>query len=204
MQLHHPIAIVAAAATVASVAVVPAFAQTNTVSGRETSASAIVAMAEYSPVFRVHRDEQIAIGAEAALPPNLTFPSYYRPSLEAMLRRSALFRRQCLRIAQTPGLVVKLGSHQAPPTGGPRARTEISSGPEGRLFATITIRARDSIVELIAHELEHVIEQLDGVNLKARSVVPGSGVWMCDDGSFETTRAAKIGEAVARQTERVE
>ena len=51
--------------------------------------------------------------------------------------------------------------------------------------------------ELIAHELEHILEQLDGVDLQAQA---GNGVvWKAGDGAFETRRAIEAGRRVARE-----
>ncbi|MEP6918921.1 MAG: hypothetical protein ABJC89_24990, partial [Acidobacteriota bacterium] len=52
-------------------------------------------------------------------------------------------------------------------------------------------------VELIAHEIEHVIEQLDGVDLEAHA--RGGNVWKRDDGAFETQRAIVVGRRVAHE-----
>ncbi len=54
----------------------------------------------------------------------------------------------------------------------------------------------DDPVELIAHEIEHVVEQLDEIDLE---VHVGSGnVWKREDGAFETRRAIEVGRRVAR------
>jgi hypothetical protein len=52
-------------------------------------------------------------------------------------------------------------------------------------------------MELLAHELEHIIEQLDGIDLAAKAAVARSGVRECVDGSFETSRAVRVGTLVA-------
>ena len=52
-------------------------------------------------------------------------------------------------------------------------------------------------VELIAHELEHVIEQLDGVDLEVH--VRTGMAWKREDGAFETRRATEVGKRVARE-----
>jgi hypothetical protein len=50
---------------------------------------------------------------------------------------------------------------------------------------------------LIAHEMEHIIEQLDDVDLQAQA---GNGtVWKDRDGSFETQRAIEAGRQVERE-----
>ena len=58
--------------------------------------------------------------------------------------------------------------------------------------------------ELIAHEIEHIIEQLDGVNLAARAVMTGSGVHATNVGEvwYETERATRVGLTVAADMRR--
>jgi len=51
--------------------------------------------------------------------------------------------------------------------------------------------------ELIAHEIEHIVEQLDGVDLEAQA---GNGaVWSSGHRTFETRRAIEVGRRVARE-----
>ena len=56
-----------------------------------------------------------------------------------------------------------------------------------------------AVVELLAHEFEHIVEQLDGVDLA--SWAGRSGVRRVGgsdrDGAFETERARQIGRRVA-------
>jgi hypothetical protein len=82
---------------------------------------------------------------------------------------------------------------------GNRARTRIVRTADGRLEAIVQLSPLDNVAELIAHELEHIIEQLDGVDLEAQASLSGTGVRTCGDGSFETIRAARVGTTVARQ-----
>ena len=135
----------------------------------------------------------------AVLPPNLTYPVMYRELLEAMVRKSPTFRRQCQRLAHTEAVTVRL--RLASTSSGPmaRARTNIVRGPDG-LVAMVEIRVLEDAAELIAHEIEHVIEQIDGVDLKKQSLHPGKGVTECQDGSFETIRAVRVGQLVAQET----
>ena len=54
-------------------------------------------------------------------------------------------------------------------------------------------------IELIAHEIEHIIEQLDDVDLALRAAYPNSGVKRLDDGTFETLRAKRVGLKVVEE-----
>jgi hypothetical protein len=58
-----------------------------------------------------------------------------------------------------------------------------------------------SLVELIAHELEHVIEQLDGVDL-ASQITRGDTARSPRRGHYETLRAVTMGRRVAEEVRR--
>jgi hypothetical protein len=118
-----------------------------------------------------------------------------------MARRSPTFRRQCARIAHASDLVVQLEWRPAPATSiDVRAETRITR-KGGRVTAIVRLRSVDDPVELIAHEIEHIIEQLDGVDLHARAAVTDSGVRLRGGKQpmFETTRATRVGLAVAAE-----
>jgi hypothetical protein len=124
--------------------------------------------------------------------------------VEAMLRTSATFRRQCLRIANAPDITVALTWLRPPSSDHGRARTVVTTTTTGRRMATMEIQAVDDQFELIAHELEHVIEQLDDIDLRTLSTVPSSGVERCSgrDEVYETIRAIRTGRAVAAEVRR--
>lgn len=139
--------------------------------------------------------------AAAELPSNLEASSVYRSVLESMLRRSPTFRRQCERIGGTAHLVVTLRAQGASAPGFARARTRFFRTDRG-LLASIEVMTVGDPEELIAHEIEHVIEQLDEIDLASRSVMSASGVSLVNDESYETTRAKRVGLAVAAEVRR--
>ena len=146
------------------------------------------AVGDYAETFSV---------PDAVEPPaNLTIPSTYRITVEQMLQRSPMFRRQCLRLAAAPHLDVVVRMLH-PFASGPPARTQITQAGNGRVIADVEINPLGDFMELLAHELEHVIEQLDGVDLKAKAAVAESGVRNATGGTFETSRAVRVGSVVA-------
>jgi hypothetical protein len=155
-------------------------------------------------VVRVYVPADARPAWSVTLPPNLTIPDVYRSYVNSMLRLSPTFRRQCLRIANALGLTVVLRQFLARSPERMRARTSLKTVPDGRRYATVEIEALHDPVELIAHEIEHVIEWLDGVDLRARAALPGTGVHLCDggNGAFETIRATRAGLAVAEEVRR--
>jgi len=151
-------------------------------------------------VVRVYESERAVKTPRTELPPNLTVPHGYGELIESMLERSPTFRRQCLRIANAPGLTITIRTLHPYAAGTARARTEIVRGAGGRMVASVFIGPLNDAAELIGHEFEHIIEQIDGVDLRVRSALPGTGVHACVDGSFETIRALRTGVLVSRET----
>ena len=84
-----------------------------------------------------------------------------------------------------------------------QAETVFRYSGRGRLSATVRIKLptdEPTIAELIGHELEHIIEQLDGVDLSrvALGSARGSGVRVAG-GKFETERAHRVGMTVREE-----
>jgi hypothetical protein len=142
-----------------------------------------------------------AIPRQLALPSNLVVAAMYRPMVEHMLRDSPTFRRQCVRIAAEPDLTVHLRFSPPPRRSTHRAKTRFTRDASGHLTAVIEIGPFDDTQELIAHEFEHVIEQLDGVDLAARAARPHTGVVPIGHQStvYETTRAQRVGLKVVSE-----
>ncbi len=182
-------------AAVLSVHAVPGFAQSNSASladARYTSTTA-------ARVYVATRGQGYE---DRDLTPSVTVTSLYRPVIARMLERSPTFRRQCARIARASGIAIVLrsevhGGHHAD------AWTTIARGENGRpRQITINIVAGPRTAELIAHEFEHIVEQLDGVDLRLKASMRASGVRACDCGDtemFETERAIAVGQQVARE-----
>jgi hypothetical protein len=142
--------------------------------------------------------------AVVGIPSNLIVPGPFRVIVDEMLRTSPTFRRQCRRIEQATRMTVALEWFHPPATMHLRARTIVSTEPDGRRRARVEIRPIDDPVELIAHEIEHVIEQLDDVDLDNLAAVPESGVRGCNcrEQTFETTRAIRAGLAASAEVRR--
>lgn len=174
---------------------VSGFAQSNAVRWSTTSPESTDAGGGRD-VVAIYRAAH-AVSLDVDIPPNLSFPSIYRSTIESLLRRSEMFRRQCLRLAAAPYLSVTVKNGHF--TAGPRARTTIKRLSDNRLSALVEIHPLGDLEELIAHELEHIIEQLDGVDLSELAELRGTGVRTCGDGTFETLRAIRIGRLVAQQ-----
>jgi hypothetical protein len=190
------LALMVHACIVAAFADVSAFAQTNIAQVPGTDAVRYVALREYIA-------DQAMPDGPLSVPSNIVAPQSHRTLMQRMLRGSAMFRRQCQRIANRSDLLVRVVLTNA---GSPwtRARTNITREPDGMLVATVEVRAREDHVELIAHEFEHIIEQLDGIDLPSRSRLGSTGVSRAtaDPNAFETERAKRVGVMVSMEVRR--
>lgn len=181
---------------------VPGFAQSHTVRFRDAP-NTVDAEADFTTaeVVQVYDAVEPYTAPGLLVPANVTVPDSFLPLVESMLRSSPMFRRQCLRIAGAADLTVIIRSVPHQPQGA-RARTRFTVGPAGERHATVEVIGMQDHAELIAHELEHIIEQLDGIDLAARVTMPATGVRRCADGAFETMRAIRTGLAVAEEMRR--
>jgi hypothetical protein len=175
---------------------VPGFAQSNTSLHRTLVRSSTSAVRTYAPAD--HRT-----GAPPVQPSNLVVPPEYRQVIEAMLLKSPTFRRQCQRIANTPRMVVSMTFDTRLRRPEVLAITRMLRTDAGFLRALVQINQPVRQTELIAHELEHVIEYLDGIDLASKAEQPSSGVHrIVVEGRrilFETSRAIEVGLKVARE-----
>jgi hypothetical protein len=182
--------------SVLTVFAVSGFAQTN------TGAPQHALLRSSANVTRVYVAAQSAEYEDVQLAPNFKVTSLFRGVVDQMLRRSPTFRRQCARIASASDLTIELSSEPSRTDLRTAASTRIERRPGGRLHAAMAVAPVGRSAELIAHELEHVIEQLDGISLREKAQVGASGVRHCDcDGheAFETTRAILTGRRVAAE-----
>jgi hypothetical protein len=176
----------------------------TTASAQNLTSIATLERSPISPVSVVHEYVPSSlVPGQATIPSNLKITPLYREVVERMLRRSPTFRRQLLRIAGVQQLTVQLQTTVRLWMRDARATTEFVRKSDGRLVARIDISPLDNDVELIAHELEHVIEQLDEIDLAAKAAQPNSGVHRSTSGGalFETTRAVHIGLQVAQEVQ---
>lgn len=132
------------------------------------------------------------------LPDTIQLDADLRVDVEQMLRTSATFRRQCRRIADTPLLYVRVRRDSWLAQHGFRAKSVIERARSGVVIVVVGIGPHGSSFEWIAHEFEHVLEQVDGVRLRE---IAGrrAGVWRSSADTFETERAIRAGRTVVEE-----
>lgn len=152
------------------------------------------------------RDRLASCADGSLIPTNVTLKAEYLVSLTAeMARRSPTFRAQLSAMGAAPSLRARVWSVSRLDNTAALAKTTFGYSKTGLLVADIQIPGplvfarRD--VEFIAHEVEHVIEQVEGMNLPALAAKRGSGVYRLEMTGrlFETSRAITAGQIVERE-----
>lgn len=132
----------------------------------------------------------------SAVPPNID-ARLLTEDVIALLQASPTFRAQCDRIAAALNLRIDIELVHSLAAG--RAETTITRFEFGAVRALVRISFGQDYRELIAHEFEHIIEQLDGVNLRWEA--EHGRAWLVDTEAFETQRASDAGRRVRREVE---
>lgn len=136
-----------------------------------------------------------AVRAEMPAARNIHVMQNLQPIVEQMHAASATFRRQWDTIANRERVHVAVFVVDELERDC-RAITIFRRYTSGLLVAIVRLPPGGDHVELIAHELEHVLEQIEGVDLEAM-VRDGSGAAKRRrDGAYETLRAQHAGIAV--------
>jgi hypothetical protein len=139
-----------------------------------------------------------------ALPPNIHVDSALTNIVHDMLLHSPIFRGQCARLQRVTRVRIRLTvdlrgiGHRT----SSRAESELKRYQYGFIDATVRLRSIPQAEELIAHELEHVLEYIDGVKHREAWRRDPREVWLGADGRFETARAIDTGRRVAAELTR--
>jgi hypothetical protein len=131
------------------------------------------------------------------LPANIVVAHDLARVLQRIYERSATFRMQCERIAAADRLRVTIRIDTAIPR---RCRAYTIVQRRGYdIVADVRLPPGNGLIELIGHEFEHLVEQIEGLDLKRLARVRGSGVRMQEGEFFETDRAQAAGRLVAAE-----
>jgi hypothetical protein len=129
------------------------------------------------------------------LPANVELARDLARTLARIYDRSPAFRAQCERIAGAANLRVTVRIDTSIPS---RCRAFTIVKRQGyEIRAEVHLPPTNGLTELVAHEFEHVLEQIEGLDLRRLARVKGSGVHMADGQLFETDRAQAAGRVVA-------
>jgi hypothetical protein len=151
----------------------------------------------------VHANPPDDVGC-TTMPPNVRMPGAMQSAVNQLLAQSSILQRQCAAIAAARDRVQLTIIPVRPGLTSCRARSSFAYRSPTRFDVQIDVPFTRDFPELIAHELEHVVEQIEGVNLRRLSRQPASGVKEIASGTFETRRAQQAGLAAASEVEHEE
>jgi hypothetical protein len=139
-----------------------------------------------------------SLGATSGPPAGLRVGASLFPLLQRMWQHSPTFRRQCAQVEEA-GVAISVY------LGLPRGRTGVHALTRIEVQAGLATHATVYLeptlwraTELLAHEIEHVLELIDGVDLRVLAIDGVQGVHQVGDG-YETSRAVALGRLVARE-----
>jgi hypothetical protein len=136
------------------------------------------------------------------LPANVELASDLGRTLGRIYDRSPAFRAQCERIASAHNLRVTVRVDTSIPS---RCRAFTIVKRQGHdIRAEVHLPPTSGLTELVAHEFEHLLEQIEGLDLGRLARVKGSGVHVTEGPGpvFETDRAQAAGRVVALEASR--
>jgi hypothetical protein len=145
------------------------------------------------------RAKEVPASCPRTLPENIGLPRDLERVLARVYRSSATFRAQCDRIGAAGTLSVNVRLDTAIPSSY-QAFTMICRRGHALRADVHLPPATMAIAELVGHEFEHILEQLDGLNLRMLAHVRGSGVRESSFDVYETTRAQRAGRIVAAES----
>jgi len=136
----------------------------------------------------------------SSLPVNVEMPRDLARVVERIYQRSPAFKAQCDRIGSADNLRVTVRVDTAISS---RCRAFTIVKRQGyAITADVHLPPTSGLIELVAHEFEHIVEQLEGLDLKRSARIKGSGVRELEGQVFETDRAQAAGRVVADEASR--
>ena len=167
-------------------------------SDRETAADTRIGMENRTVADDSAVTEAAMTRIADELPKNLREPENMRPMLTRMLQTSSTFRRQIAVLTAKPAVRITVNYGGIRGDRNYHALSTVRKHEWGAMLVETTVFVPTDLVEIIAHELEHVCEQMEGVDLRSLSRRRGEGVYDLN-GHFETARAIRAGQEASRE-----
>jgi predicted PurR-regulated permease PerM len=149
---------------------------------------------------------QQAAHTVAAVPFNIQVNAVLLPVVASLLRTAPGFAEQCARIADARYVRVTISPvMSSSTTSRGSARTNIRRFASGAMIAAVDMPVPLTMVEyaeLLGHEFEHIVEQIERVDLDAMADARDGGASRLFDGAYETARARRVGRLIPDAVER--
>ena len=158
-----------------------------------TAVVSVVVSMLFGSIIRAEQQQR-----QFQIPANVRLLHDIELAIQFIYDRSPSFRSQLARIADAHHLRVTI---QIDPSIPSRCRAFTRVQWRGQTIrAEVHIPPSSDHAELLAHELEHVLEQIERVDLHGLARVRDSGVRAVHFSVFETDRAQAAGRAVQTET----
>ena len=142
------------------------------------------------------RAEEAAVSEGERSPGIVQCSPEVRVQIERMLAQSPTFRSQYQRVLDHPRLVIAAVLDPTINGRSFRARSTIRRYTSGLVVVHMAIAPGRHVAEFVAHEFEHVLEKLEGLDLTDMAERGVAGIWFSGPSLIETSRAARAGRAV--------
>ena len=139
-----------------------------------------------------------ACRAAVTLHPRIDLPSELQPVVEGLLAGSRTFSDQFRRISACGDVLVRVRYDLERMPGSHAARTVISRTKAGLIYAIVYLGRPSDPARWLAHEFEHILEQIDGVAVR-RLAARRRGAWASGHDTYETERAIRVERRVVAE-----
>jgi hypothetical protein len=138
----------------------------------------------------------------AGFPANIVVQPQLRAAVAQLWEGSPTFRAQCLKIGEQKRYRVAVVIEPSLSlTRNWRAQCVLRTYSSGLVTARVMVPYSRQVTELIPHELEHIIEHIDGLNVKREASRSGTDAYDAGGGRFETVRALRMGRQARQELE---
>jgi hypothetical protein len=135
-------------------------------------------------------------------PANIVVQPQLRAAIARLWEGSPTFRAQVLKIGEHPRYRVAVAVEPSLTINRNfRAQCVLRVYSTGFVTARVMVPLSRQVVELIPHELEHVIEHIEGIDVKRDSTRRGGGAYDTGRGQIETVRAVRAGRQARQELE---
>lgn len=136
-----------------------------------------------------------------AFPSNIVVQAELRAAVARLWEGSATFRAQCLKIGEHKRYRVAISVEpKLLLSRNWRAQCVLRVYSSGLVAARVMVPLnRHQVDELIPHELEHIVEHIEGVNVREEANKHLGGVYEVGSGQIETVRAMQAGKQAKQE-----
>jgi hypothetical protein len=135
-------------------------------------------------------------------PTNIVVQAELRGAVARLWESSPTFRAQCMKIGEHKRYHVALVIEPSLNLNRNwRAQCVLRAYSSGFVMAHVMVPHRREITELIPHELEHIVEHIDGIDVRREASRPGTNAYDIGNGRIETLRATRVGRQARQELE---